>query len=477
MGLAALACLALTACSPPAEEYLVAITTDSSDAHELYIDGRTQVENLRFAEGRRLFEQALEKDPEFALAHLAMANNATSAQGFFDHLRQAVALADGVSEGERHMILGADAGARGDLAAQYDHYSALVEAFPEDERVQTLLGVYHFGQQDYKEAVARLRRAVSVNPEFAPPYNMLGYAYRFLGQLENAEWAFETYIDRLPSEANPYDSFAEFLMMQGRFTEAVVQYEKALGLDAGFIASRIGIANIHMFEGEFDAARQVLAEALETAADDGQRRQALLWTAASFVHEGDTDGALAKLGEMSAIAEASNDPAAVAGDLNLMGNVLYEAGRLDEATEHYERSLETLEGADVLDEVKEAGRRQHRYNELRVAIERGDLAAAKERAAEYRALVTEADIPAELRQASEVEGLIALAEEDYRAAVRALGRADQQNPRILYLHALAQQGLGSAKRSTTLVENAARFNGLSFDYAYVKRKAEQLLEQ
>lgn len=96
--------IVLAACSAPQEEYLVPLTTESDEARELYLEGRERVENLQVAEGRALFEQALAQDPDFALAHLALANSAVTAKGFFEHLREAVARIDGVSEGERHMI-------------------------------------------------------------------------------------------------------------------------------------------------------------------------------------------------------------------------------------------------------------------------------------------------------------------------------------------------------------------------------------
>lgn len=47
----------------------------------MYLAGRDATEKLRAEEARKLHEQAVAKDPAFALAHLALANAATSAGG------------------------------------------------------------------------------------------------------------------------------------------------------------------------------------------------------------------------------------------------------------------------------------------------------------------------------------------------------------------------------------------------------------
>ena len=87
-----------------------------------------------------------------------------------------MALAPKASSGERLMILGAQAGANAEPAKQFEHYRQLVAEFPEDERAHFLLGGYHFGQQEYEKAIGEYRRANEISPEFAPAYNIVGYA-------------------------------------------------------------------------------------------------------------------------------------------------------------------------------------------------------------------------------------------------------------------------------------------------------------
>ena len=44
----------------------------------------------------------------------------------------------------------------------------------------------------------------------------------------NAEKAFQKYIELIPKDPNPYDSYAELLLKMGRFEDSIAQYRKAL---------------------------------------------------------------------------------------------------------------------------------------------------------------------------------------------------------------------------------------------------------
>ena len=72
---------------------------------------------------------------------------------------------------------------------------------------------------------------------------MLGYSNRNLENYDEAEKAFKKYIELIPDDPNPYDSYAEMLSKQGRYEEAITQYEKALAIDPNFFPSHMGIAN------------------------------------------------------------------------------------------------------------------------------------------------------------------------------------------------------------------------------------------
>jgi Tfp pilus assembly protein PilF len=46
------------------------ITTKSDEARKIFLQARQLFDNIRFDEARELFSKAIEKDPDFTLAHL-----------------------------------------------------------------------------------------------------------------------------------------------------------------------------------------------------------------------------------------------------------------------------------------------------------------------------------------------------------------------------------------------------------------------
>jgi tetratricopeptide (TPR) repeat protein len=455
----------------------IPVTTKSPEAKQLYLKGRDLAEKLRATDARALFEQAAARDPGFALAQVGLASSAGTAKQFFDAVARASALADKASEPEKLLICALDAGAKGEPSRQKGCLDRLVAACPDDERAHNQMGAFYFGRQEYEQAVAEYEKATALNPTFSQPYNQMGYAYRFLDRYPDAERAFKKYIELIPGDPNPYDSYAELLMKMGRFEESIKSYEKALSVDPNFVASYVGIGNDHVFMGQPAEARKTYAKLLGVARNDGERLIAHFWIAMSYVHEGATDQALAELEKSAAIDEAGKDLVALAGVTAQMGNVLLEAGRVDEAAAKYEQRTTIIDKAEVSPEVKDGAHRQALFDEARVALARGDVAAAKKKAEAYEAAVDARKLPFEVRQSHELRGRIALAEKDYKAAVAELDQANQQDPRVLYLSALALRGAGDKAAAREAGTKAADFNGLSPTYGYVRTKARTLVSE
>ncbi len=283
----------------------VPVTTSSPKARKVFLEARRLQDNLRLSEAHGLYARAVELDPDFALAHLGLAQTALTNDELLHAIRRAAALADNVSPGEAHMIRIAEANINGRPEVARQHVEALVAAFPGDERAHFLLGSFHFSRGEWQEAIEPYRRALAINPEFAPPYNQLGYALRNLSDFEGAAKTFKRYTELIPDEPNPYDSYAELLMKVGKFEDSIAQYDKALEVNPNFTASYIGIAHDWTFLGDFDKARGALARALFIAPNDAERRQVLLWIACSHMHEGNLEGALAELDKRLEISRRS----------------------------------------------------------------------------------------------------------------------------------------------------------------------------
>jgi tetratricopeptide (TPR) repeat protein len=453
----------------------IPITTSSNEAKQQYVKGRTLGENLRAHDSREFLTLAAAKDPGMALAHYSLALNAPTAKDFFEHLKHAVALADKASEGERLMILGLQAGANADTKLQRDYYERLAAAYPRDERAHFLLGGAYFGQQDYAKAIREYESCVKLASDYAPAYNLLGYAQRANGQLDQAEKSFKRYIALIPTDPNPYDSYAELLMKMGRFDESIAMYRKALATDPHFAPSRFGIASNLMFQGKHEEARAEAWKLYEAARNDGERRTALFGAAVIYADEGKLDLALAELKKEYAVAENINDTAAMSADLVAMGDVAVEAGQADEARKFYARSLEMQQRSDLSAEVKEDAKLNHHYNLGRAALRAGDLTGAREHAKTFLSGATAKNNGGEIRQAHELTGAIALQEKKYDQALEELRQGNQQNPYTLYRIALAYQGKGDQAKAVDFFRQAADQHTLpTLNYAFVRAKAKKM---
>ena len=159
---------------------------------------------------------------------------------------------------------------------------------------------------------------------------------------------------------------------------------------------------------------------------------------------------------MAAFAEAEHDLAAVSGDLNVMGDILRDAGRLEEATAKYAASVSTMDKAEVPAEVKQATRRNLLFEEGRLAIAKQDLVVAKAKSAEYAKQVAVKANPFEQFQVHQLAGLLALAENNGAAAVAELQKANPLDPQVLYQLALATRAAGDAAGAKAIAVQGRR---------------------
>jgi tetratricopeptide (TPR) repeat protein len=479
-GVATSACAKKEAPAPAAEAQAtpsdggkIPVTTASAEAKAEFLQGRDLSEKLRTTDSIAHFEKAASLDPNFALAELSLANSAPTGREFFEHLGKAVSLADKASNGEKLLILATEAGANNNAVKQKEYLDQLVAAYPNDERAHFNLGGYYFGQQDFPQAIEHYKKATEIAPSYSSAFNLLGYAYRQNADYANAEKAFQKYIELIPGDPNPYDSYAELLLKEGKFDDSITQYRKALAIDPNFLASHTGIAANLMYMGKPDEAAAELANITKKARNDGERRNALFALTVLHVDGGKMAKALANVEKQYALGEKTKDVPAMAGDLQLKGNILLEMGKTADARTAFERSLKTIEDSSLSQEIKDTNKRVIHNNLARVALVKKDLAAAKTEAEEFRKGAEASNNPAQVRLAHELTGMIALEEKDYDKALAELQEANQQNPRNLYRMCQAYQGKGDKDKAKALCTKAAEFNSLpQLSYAFIRTKAK-----
>ena len=458
--------------STSADSGKIPVTTSSEEARKEFLQGRDLSEKLLIQDSIQHFDKAISLDPSFALAELNRANVSPTGKEFFDHLKKAVSLADKASNGEKLLILGNEAGANGNAAKQKEYLDQLVAAYPNDERAHFNLGGYYFGQQNMPQAIEHYKKATELSPTYSGAFNILGYAYRQNVDYANAEQAFKKYIELIPNDPNPYDSYAELLLKMGRFDESITQYRKALAIDANFINSYQGIAAALMYQGKPDDAAAELQKITDKARSDAERRTALFALTVVDVDSGKMDKALAEVDKQYTLGEKTNDVPAMTGDLQLKGNIMLEMGKPDEAKALFERGLKMTEASSLSQEIKDNANLFHHYNLTRVAVAKKDLTTAKTEAEAFRKGTEGLKNPFQTKQVHQLLGMIALEAKDYDAAIAELLQANQQNPYDLYRLCQAYQGKGDAAKAKESCNKAATFNSLpQLNLAFIRTKA------
>ncbi len=464
--------------APSAAPERVPTTTASEEALAFFNTGMALANNLRLVEARRHFRQALEKDPEFALAYVMLANTAQSAEDFWNASAEAQALVDKVSPGEQLIIKAQAAAGRNDQAAQLDYLNQLVAMHPKDERTHFQLANYYAGVQDNTAAIMHYGHATTIKPDYATAYNALGYALRANEQLAEAEAAFKTYRDLIPDEPNPYDSYAELLMELGRYDESIENYQAALERDETFVSAHAGISVNQSLKGDVAAAVAAAAAMRSAARDNGEQRAANFREATAHLFAGDTTGALAAMQKNLTLSEEEGNHAALFNHYQYMGDIMLAADDAAKALEYYQAALEHGRQADVSDAVKAQSERTYVYRTALAAIVADDVETATARVADYTAQVEAAPSTAlEQFQVHTAAGLLALLQEDYAAAAAELSQSDQTNPAVLYWLALAHDGAGNKQLAAELAAKAANRNPLSPNMPLVRDQVLQLLKR
>jgi tetratricopeptide (TPR) repeat protein len=465
---------AVEAATPkPAADQKIPITTSSPEAKAEYLQGRTLVDNLQITESIPHFQKAIELDPNFALAEMSWAGSAPTGGEFFEHLNKAVALADKVSNGEKLLILATQAGANANVKGQKEYLEELLAAYPNDERVQFAMGGYYFGQADYPPAIEHYKRATEIAPDWASAYNLLGYAYRQNVNYPESEKAFQRYVELIPKDPNPYDSYAELLLKMGRFDDAIVQYRKALEIDPNFLNAHQGIAMALLYQGKADQAAAELGNIATKARNDGERRTGLFALNVVHIDSGKLQNAMEDAEAQYKLGEKTNDVGAMAFDKGLMGAILLEQGKPDQAKKEYEAGAALVQASNLSQAIKSNTALVLHYNLARVAAAKKDFATAKKEADAFRQGAAASNNPNQVKNAHELDGLIALAEKDYDKAIAELSQANQQNPQDFYRICVAYQGKGDAAKAAEFCKKAADFNSLpNANYAWVRTKAQ-----
>jgi tetratricopeptide (TPR) repeat protein len=238
------------------------LSTDSQVAIEFYQKGLDEFYLLKNDAAILSLKKSISEDPGFAMAHARLAvilnheNNTSESDLHSDIAESLLVFVDSDLEQDKIRLVMAHLKEIG--LAEFDSLlDKVVQQAPDDLLVKITKAGVLASRRDNK-AVDIYKSIIDENPNFAPAYNMLGYAAAQSGNYQQAEDYFRHYSYLVPDIANSHDSLAELLSWTGRYPEAEQEYLKALDIQSDFLHSLLGIAEINIRQGRVSAATKLL---------------------------------------------------------------------------------------------------------------------------------------------------------------------------------------------------------------------------
>ncbi len=279
--------------------------TGDAEAYQLYANGTYHLHRVALTQALAQFEQAVARDPNFALAYVGIADahallgvfGAVAPHDTFPQARRAVdeALQIAPELSEAHTSLG-------HIKAQYEHdwagaeraFRRALELNPSNARAHQWYGLYLAGRGQFDEGIAQLRRAqalepaqpifsaligmlmiyqrhydeaieqlrltLEMDPDFPTTNTYLAAAYLRRGDYDQA-W---DHLGRMKSVAPGSAGYlGQLYALSGRRTEALAELERLLALSKSRYVPAYDIATIHAALGDADQTFAWLARAFE----------------------------------------------------------------------------------------------------------------------------------------------------------------------------------------------------------------------
>jgi adenylate cyclase len=221
--------------------------TENLEAYNLYRQGRFYADKLSeegMSKALPFFQQAIEKDPRFALAYAGMADNYVLAADAIIPPREAFSKA-------KEAAL---------KAIELD--DSLAEAHASLGFIQ-----YHY-DWDWAAAEQELRRAITLNPQSAQSYTLYTHFLAGMGRYEEASKYGARALELDPLSVSNYWFLGWGAIHAGRYDEAISQFSKAIELDPNNPWTRWFLGRAYLFSGNPKRAIEEMETGLHVGPDD-----------------------------------------------------------------------------------------------------------------------------------------------------------------------------------------------------------------
>jgi tetratricopeptide (TPR) repeat protein/TolB-like protein len=250
---------------PPAEgvdAYGADFVSKNPEAYESYIEGLKAVNEYRYPDAQRAFEQSLAKAPDYAMARYWLAT-VKAASGRTEEaladIQRVVAQASRLPDREARYVRAAEAY----FSRRYDDaikmYGDLIAKYPYEVEARRILAFVLLDTNRPKDVVAEAQALARIAPESHVVWSILGTAHLAMKDFNQAVLDFRQYVQLEPGSANGHHLLGDAYRSQGEFDLAAQEYGKALAADPTFHYSTVALATVDAMRGRRAEAESLLS--------------------------------------------------------------------------------------------------------------------------------------------------------------------------------------------------------------------------
>jgi serine/threonine-protein kinase len=253
--------------------------TEDIGAYDLYLRARSLIQSKKDEKTVKgaldLYEQAIKKDPRFALAYAGLSvacldmYNSTKdnlwTEKALSSAQQAQRLNDNLPEA--HFSLGGIYVVTGKTAEAVVELKRALELAPNSDEGYRRLGTAYRDSGRKVEAIRAYEKAVQVNPYYWRNHNQLGIGYYRFAEYEKAIAAFRHVLQLDPNNADAYRNLGAAYSREAKWNECIQAFQKSLQLNQSpGIYQNLGV--VYLYQRNYAEAIKVLQKAVELAPNE-----------------------------------------------------------------------------------------------------------------------------------------------------------------------------------------------------------------
>jgi serine/threonine protein kinase/TolB-like protein/Tfp pilus assembly protein PilF len=277
--------------------------TSDPEAYKLYLQGRYNwdkrtAESLR--KSKRYFEQAINRDPNYALAYLGLAEyyyvvtdydyipTSETIPKSNSNARKALGIDDTLAEA--HAVLGGNYDQMWDWENARKEFERAVELNPNDSRIRVLFGLHFQALGKQEEGLQQIKRAVELDPLNLNALDNLAQSYGALQQFDLVIEQSKKTMEIDPNFANIHQTLAQAYRRQGKYDLWLQEWEKFARLSE----DAMELSMVDAAKREYPKSGPLGAYRAAVAVQEKQAKQHYIdpgWIAIGFALAGEKDKA------------------------------------------------------------------------------------------------------------------------------------------------------------------------------------------